>query len=296
MTPVALFLIEKIHSNRSGNLWEDALRSPDSTLFTGLHLAGDEDCMPFCTNTTRKYSRAKDQEIKNAYISVTLHLQLSVDNTYIEHVEHIEHVKHFQNQKRFHSWISSHFLTHLLTGSASENTTTSRSTLGWNEKNRAGRHFWDHMLHWDNSNKEYMKSGTNCHGITRTCGTTWSGTTWNFRNYRCWTTWELTNKHSTVKNTFSQSLQGMSLSVLPRSVASWADGSSNTKPILGETSRQPLKRDSVTSFLIQDFFMNHLFPSPKNNNTVIVWKLAEIFASQGAPLVSTTRVTNFPPL
>ncbi len=93
---------------------------------------------------------------------------------------------------------------------------------------------------WVNLNKEYMTIGTISHGIIRACGSTWSRTTWNFRNYRCWTTWKLTYKHSTLKNTFTQSLQGMSINVLPRSVASWADGSSNTKPILGETSRQPL--------------------------------------------------------
>jgi hypothetical protein len=42
--------------------------------------------------------------------------------------------------------------------------------------------------------------------------------------------------------------------------------------------------------------MNHLPPAPKNNSRVtlnFLRKFAEIFASQGAPPVSTTPVANF---
>ncbi len=46
------------------------------------------------------------------------------------------------------------------------------------------------------------------------------------------------------------------------------------------------------------FFMNHLPPSPENNMLVIsnfFQQFLEIFASPGAPPVSTTPVANFPP-
>jgi hypothetical protein len=51
-------------------------------------------------------------------------------------------------------------------------------------------------------------------------------------------------------------------------------------------------------FLIQLFFLNHLPQPPENNIRAIslFQKFAEMFASEGAPPVSTTPVANLPPV
>ncbi len=54
--------------------------------------------------------------------------------------------------------------------------------------------------------------------------------------------------------------------------------------------------DSVTRFFASGFFMNQCPPSPRVSHLdcfEFFWKFAEIFVSQGSPLVPTTPMPNF---
>ncbi len=57
---------------------------------------------------------------------------------------------------------------------------------------------------------------------------------------------------------------------------------------------------SVTRFFVSDIFHEIVFPQAPENNTRVLsnffQKFAEIFASQGAPQVSTTLVATLPPV
>jgi hypothetical protein len=65
------------------------------------------------------------------------------------------------------------------------------------------------------------------------------------------------------------------------------------------TVRYPLQGTVSRDFLLLVFFMNQFPPSPRVfhlERFVFFQKFAEIFASQGAPPVSTTPVANLPPV
>jgi len=60
-----------------------------------------------------------------------------------------------------------------------------------------------------------------------------------------------------------------------------------------------LKGTVSPDFLLLVFFMNQFLPSPRVfhlDRFEFFWKFADIFASQGAPPVSTTPVANLPPV